>query len=102
MAAAAVERDTPAWQWISRWVASPRFLDGPAEGEQRLQVIVFRRLRPGTAAHHVVEAQGLAPMGMEAVEDDRLRLIGIDDREHVADPRLAMHIEFGMPQMVMS
>src|SRR4029077_21097620 len=72
-----------------------RLLDRPAEGEQGFEMLLLRRLGTGAAAHDIVEAQGLAAVGVVAVENRRLRLIGVDDRQHIADPRLAMQIELG-------
>ena len=52
-------------------------LDGrPGRRQAGFDMLLFRRLGAGAAAHHIIEAQGLPTMGMIAIEDRRLRLIG--------------------------
>ena len=62
MAAAAVERDTPAWQ-CDQQMGDVACSSSPAEGEDRRDMLVLRRCAVGQLDEHVVEAQELAPMG---------------------------------------
>src|SRR5215472_16230916 len=60
---------------------------GP-EGENRRDMVVLGRFQPRHLEDEVVEAQELPAMGREALEGGGILRQGVEDREHVADPRL--------------
>ena len=60
-------------------------MDALAEGQDLLDMSLRAGLEAGILRHHVIEADQLVVDAGVAVERGRARLVGVDDRQDVAD-----------------
>ena len=92
---AAVERDTPMWQWTSRWPsADSPFPHLVAEAQDGLHMLRCRQDHAGNRVDDVVKAQDRSVVALISFERLRIGMIRIEDRENVGHGPLARVRQF--------
>ena len=93
---AAVEREIPAWQWMSRPPASRRVA---AESQNRLDVPSLGRQNVRVRLDRVVKAEGGAKVRIERLERLRVGPFRVEDRQNMRDASTLVAMSSSSPQI---
>ena len=88
---AAVEREIPAWQWIS---SPPCFGRVAAESQNSLDVPFLRQENVWIRLDRIMKAQGRAKMRIVRQKGFRIRPFRVEYRKNVGDPSALVTDEF--------